>query len=129
MAFFGGLNMLMISYVFLLQLSELLSIVIPAIIFLILRYAFHIPVDQMKQFFKKAALPKIIIIMLLCEGSAFLIIYPLLFSVFFSLTTSPFILSYSILLLQIVPWIFKCKKLYEIVHEKEVNDTDHAIYR
>lgn len=121
--------MLIISYILLLQLSELFSIMIPAIIFLILRYIFRISVNQMKQYFKKWTLPKIVVILLIIESSAFFIVYPLSIRVFTELTTQPKLCSYFILLLQLLPWIIKCIKFHEIVTGKKEENKDHAIYQ
>lgn len=121
--------MLIVSYIFLLQLSELLSIIIPAIIFLILRYVFHIHIEQIRQAFYKHALFKVALTLLLCECSSFLLIYPLLQRTFSQLSTYPELISASILFLQLFPWIIKSKKGYDIVKDKKTETKDHAIYQ
>lgn len=119
--------MLIISYVLLLQLSELLSIMIPTIFFLIVRYVFHINIEKIRQAFDKYALFKVSLTLLLCECSSFLLIYPLLLRTFSQLTAYPQLISFSILFLQLFPWVLKCKKGYEIIKDKKTKD--HAIYQ
>lgn len=118
--------MLLFYYVLLWQITETLSIIIPAIIFLIIHYIFHMNVKDIKGMIKKHTKLKIAVILFILEAIAFIPMYPILQKVFSIYTSYANILTYSIFILQLLPWFLKFQKAKELLEEDNV---DHAIYQ
>lgn len=121
--------MFILCYVVLLQLSETLSILIPALIFLLLYKVCHISSARMIAFLKKYTVGKVFFILLLCEGIAFFPLLPFMIQTFSTYTSSPELFAYSIFILQLLPWTLKLKKAIELVQGNAKKQQDHAIYQ
>ena len=127
MAFFEKeKKMLIFYYVVLWQITEALSIIFPAIIFLIIHYVLHINIADARKIVKKYSKIKIATILLMIEASAFLPMFPFICNVFSVYTKHFQVLAFSIFLLQLIPWILKFQKARELL--EETND-DTAIYQ
>lgn len=128
MAFFekGESSMLIFYYVLLWQITETLSIMIPAIIFLIIHYIFHMNVKDIKEIIKKHTKLKIAAILFILEALAFIPMFPILQKVFSIYSSNAKILAYSIFILQLLPWFLKFQKAKEMLEEEH---DDHAIYQ
>ena len=83
MAFFEKeKKMLIFYYVVLWQITEALSIIFPAVIFLIIHYVLHINIADARKIVKKYSKIKIAAILLMIEASAFLPMFPFICNVF-----------------------------------------------
>lgn len=118
--------MLIFYYIVLWQITETLSIVFPTIVFLIIHYVLHVNIADARKKVKRYSKLKIAITLLLIEASAFLAMYPFICNVFSTYTKHFQILALSILLLQLIPWIFKFQKAKELLEE---TSEDTAIYQ
>ena len=119
-------KMLIFYYIVLWQITETLSIVFPKIVFLIIHYVLHVNIADARKKVKRYSKIKIAITLLLIEASAFLAMYPFICNVFSTYTKHFQILALSILLLQLIPWIFKFQKAKELLEE---TNEDTAIYQ
>ena len=127
MAFFEKeKKMLIFYYVVLWQITEALSIIFPAVIFLIIHYVLHINIADARKIVKKYSKIKIAAILLMIEARAFLPMFPFICNVFSVYTKHFQVLAFSIFLLQLIPWVLKFQKARELL--EETND-DTAIYQ
>lgn len=120
---------MILSYLFLLQCSEFLSIMIPTILFYLLKYVLHIETDHWKRFFYTHPFLKMIPILFFCEAIAFAAVYPFMIRMLSTYSSHPKLIALSIFALQLLPWVFKCKKLLEIIKNPKSENDDNAIYK
>lgn len=122
--------MIIWKYIILWQLSEGLSIILPALIFLFIRYSLKKSTHQMLLFFQTHIKLKLLFVTLLCEGISFFSLYNLMLTTFSIEVTYAHVLTWSIFILQLIPWALKYYEAYRYLSDKEESKKqDTAIYR